>query len=54
MNIVGSVTCTCGFKLGIFDYQLEEMASGTWGTIPCPKCQEPLNNKIIELYEELK
>ena len=40
------VKCDCGFRLGIQAKDVEEIAAGVWGTIPCPKCKARLNDKI--------
>lgn len=42
------VECKCGFKLGLNDEHVEEMAAGVWGCILCPKCNFELNDKIQE------
>lgn len=46
-----TVNCKCGFKLGIRYNDLEEIAAGVWGTIPCPKCKTRLNDKIKGIAE---
>lgn len=41
-----AVVCDCGFRLGIRQHDLGEIAAGVWGTIPCPRCKARLNDKI--------
>lgn len=40
------VKCDCGFRVGIFPKDIDEIAAGVWGTINCPQCQRRLNDKI--------
>lgn len=42
----------CGGTLEIPLSALEEVASGTWGTIPCPKCKARLNDLIIAEWDK--
>ena len=41
----------CGFKLGLREFDLPEIAAGVWGTINCPKCQNYMNPSIQTFYD---
>ncbi len=47
-----TIICECGFRLGIFEENLDEIAAGVWGTISCPECKAMLNDDIKKLCEE--
>lgn len=47
------IKCDCGFNLGIREFDLDEIAAGVWGTIPCPKCNIRLNPKIQDKQQSM-
>lgn len=48
---ITTVLSKCGAKIHVRTGDLEEQASGVWGTIPCPSCGERMNDILKEAYE---
>ena len=52
MDNIVTIPCKCGFKLGVREFDLDEMSAGVWGPIRCPSCASRLNDEIKKIFNE--